>query len=396
MMSARITRRAFAVGAAAAPLVGAGAAGPAAAAEETGSPAFRRLADLPANRTAWNAAIPVREEYWRQIGLAGMVVGAHGGYLIAAGGANFPEPALTATRANTLGKIYWADAFVMGPDRTWLDGSLSLPDALAYSACVSTADGVVVIGGEGFRGGPNGATRAPVTKFPDVFRLRYDPGAHRLVREDLPDLPRPMSYAVAALIGKKLYVAEGADFYTLDLARPGDGWRTLPAWPGPARSVAVGAAVGGRFYLLSGRAADADGTWHFYRDAYAYDPRTAAWRTLTDLPWCVTAGLAWPVGDGRHLLLAGGDKDLARWNLIQRQTAAGHKDAVTWIYDHHTGFNGELLLYDTHRDRWRVVGDFPGPSQVTTPAVRWGDDLVIVSGEVRPGIRTPAVWAVRP
>jgi hypothetical protein len=108
----------------------------------------------------------------------------------------------------------------------------------------------------------------------------------------------------------------------------------------------------------------------------------------------VTAGQSWPLAD-RYLLVSGGDKDLPRWNLIQRQTATGHPDIVTWLYDHHTGFNRELLLYDTRTHAWRTLGDFPGPSQVTTPAAHLGPDLILVSGEVRPGIRTPAVWALR-
>ena len=385
-------RRTFAAGAVAGPVA---AAVPAHAVARGGPQVtFLRLPDLPPNPTAWNDAIPVRTPYWRQLGLAGLLVGSHGPYLIAAGGANFPEPALTATRPNHLGKVYWSDAFVMGPDRTWLDVRLTLPDSLAYSACVSTPSGVLVLGGEGFRGGPSGTALAPAEKFPDAFRLRYDPAARRLIREDLPALPRPMSYAVAALIGTTLYVAEGADFHSLDLAHPAPGWQTLPPCPGPARTVAVGAALGGRFLLLSGRSSTPDGAWTFHRDAHSYNPRTSTWTRLPDLPWCVTAGQAWPLGD-RYLLVAGGDKDLARWNLVQQQTAAAHPDIVTWLYDHHTGFNRELLLYDTLHSRWHVVGDFPGPSQVTTPAARLGDDLVLVSGEVRPGIRTPAVWALR-
>ncbi|TCM45605.1 hypothetical protein [Kribbella sp. VKM Ac-2568] len=53
-----------------------------------------------------------------------------------------------------------------------------------------------------------------------------------------------------------------------------------------------------------------------------------------DLPYCVTAGQAYPTRDG--LLVLGGDKDLARWNHIQHQTAlrdAAPKGSPTW--NHH-------------------------------------------------------------
>ncbi len=365
---------------------------------------WAELSPLPANPTAWNDAIPVGKPYWRSLGLAGPIAGAHGDVLIAGGGANFPEPAKTSNRPNALGKVYWDDVFVMRRDGTWLDQTFRLPKSIAYAATLSTPRGVLVIGGEGFSGGPNGTARGKLELFSDVFYLRYDAG--RLDIEYLPSLPRPMSYAVAGIVDDVVYVAQGGDFYGLDLARPRTGWKRLPAWPGDPRDVAVGVAQGGRFFLLSGRAKTSGG-WRFYRDAYAYDPEANAWERVADLPWSVTAGLAYPVGD-RYILVVGGDKDLDRWNLIQEQTALReaqekgspawneHNDAITWIYDHHIGFNTELLLYDVRRDSWRVAGRFPGPPAVTTPAVVWGDDLVAVSGEIRPGVRTPRVWRATP
>ncbi|MDN5854420.1 MAG: galactose oxidase, partial [Actinomycetia bacterium] len=163
--------------------------------------------------------------------------------------------------------------------------------------------------------------------------------------------------------------------------------------PGDPRTVAVAASDGRRFYLLSGRAKHDDGSWTLYRDAYAYDPRRARWSRIADLPWCIMAGVA--IGDRRGLTAYAGDRDVDRWNLIEQLVADGRDDLVTWIYDHHTGFNTDVIRYDTHRDRWSVIDQFAGPPQVTTPAVEWDDDLVIASGEVRPGVRTPAVWRIR-
>ncbi len=335
-----------------------------------------------------------------------MVAGVHDDHLIAAGGANFPEPARTATRENELGKVYWADAFVLRRrDNTyeWVDRAMRLPDAVAYAATVSTPRGVLVLGGEGYRGGANGTGQAPLEIFADAYYLRYDTTAGELVRDDLPDLPRPMSYAVAGVVDETVFVADGGDVYRLDLRDPDAGWASVEPWPGEPRRVAVGTAQNGRFYVFSGRSQDADGEWRFHRDGYAYDPRRRRWAQVAELPWCVTAGLAHPVGRDQ-ILVVGGDKDLDRWNLIEHHTAlrgqapAGsaewheHNDVVTWLFDHHTGFNTELLLYDTRRDRWQEIGHYPGSPPATAPAVRWGDDLVVVSGEAGPGIRTPRVW----
>ncbi|WP_020669327.1 hypothetical protein [Amycolatopsis nigrescens] len=376
------------------------AGAPKAEATSTG-PLWTELPELPPNRVDFSPHVPVHAPFWRQLGLAGMVAGQSGEYVLAAGGANFPEPALTSNRATVLGKVYWDEAFVLrrtpdGPQ--WIDQPLRLPTSLAYAATVRTSRGLLVLGGEGFRHGPDGAKNSPVQIFADVFFLRYQ---GELVTEPLPPLPRPMSYAVAGMIGSTVYIAEGGDFFALDTDRPHTGWQVLPRWPGEPRTVAVGAALGGRFFLLSGRG-QRDGEWRFHRDVYSYDPVRARWQREADLPWCVTAGLAYPVDD-RYLLVVGGDKDLDRWNLIQRETAlaaryppgspewAVHNDAITWIYDHHTGDNTEILRYDLRRRRWEVAGLFPGPPPVTTPAVTWDDELLVISGEVRPGVRTPRV-----
>ncbi|ONI67687.1 galactose oxidase [Kribbella sp. ALI-6-A] len=359
---------------------------------------WTRLPDLPPNRVDWHPAVPVSKPYWAQLGLAGPIAGSHRGHLLVGGGANFPEPALTSNRPTTLGKVYWNELFTLKPGATRWSDPVELPDAIGYSACVSTPYGVVVVGGEGYRGGPNGTALEPAEKFADVFVLDANGN-----RRDLPSLPRPMSYAVAGLVGTTLFVAEGPDFLALDFSNLSRGWIALPPWPGPPRTVAVGTAAQGRFHLISGRSQAADKSWRFHTDAYAYDPRRSTWTRLPDLPFCVTAGQAHPTRNG--LMVLGGDKDLTRWNKIQHHTAlrdaappgsptwTEHNNVITWTYDHHTGFNSEILHYAANR--WTVTGHFPGPPQVTTPAVPHANGLVIPTGEIRPGVRTSAAWRLR-
>ena len=61
------------------------------------------------------------------------------------------------------------------------------------------------------------------------------------------------------------------------------------------------------------------------------------------------------------------------------------------IYASHPGFGREVFAYDTRRDTWRVVTRSPVAPQVTTFAVKWGEAVMIPSGEIRPGVRTPKV-----
>jgi N-acetylneuraminic acid mutarotase len=55
-----------------------------------------------------------------------------------------------------------------------------------------------------------------------------------------------------------------------------------------------------------------------------------------------------------------------------------------------------VLAFNTRRDAWRIVTQSPLVPQVTTSAVRWGDAIIIPTGEIRPGIRTPNIVRATP
>ncbi|MBP7242626.1 hypothetical protein [Amaricoccus sp.] len=367
-----------------------------------GSLTWRELPAIPANASAWNDAIPVGEAWWRQIGLAGPIAGVHGDYLLVGGGANLPEPGRTTIAATSLGKVYWNELFVLDLTReVWLDTPLTMPAAVGYAATVSLPEGVLVIGGEGFADGPNGSKLAGVATFADVFLMRFDPARQEVAYEACPPLPAASSSGAAALLGRTVYYQTGKDFLALDVDNLAAGWQALPAWPGAPRDTAVAAAVGGKVLIATGRT-QVDGVWRIHRDAFAFDPATGTWETLPDMPFPAMAGAGFGVGN--RLVIVGGDKDVARWDLVtgfasrRAGLEAGTPEweklgaALQMIADHHVGFNTEILAYDIEDGAWSVIGRFPGPAPVTTQPVVWQGQLILPSGEVRPGVRSPKVW----
>ena len=65
------------------------------------------------------------------------------------------------------------------------------------------------------------------------------------------------------------------------------------------------------------------------------------------------------------------------------------------LRDRHPGFPRTALAYHTITDTWTAAGSTP-LNQVTTTPVIWRNRMVVASGEVRPRVRTDAVWSVTP
>lgn len=367
---------------------------------------WRELPQIPANQSEWSDAIPVKAPYWQQIGLAGPLAGVHRDMLLVGGGANFPEPGLTATRDNVLGKVYWDEVFVMNLNsKTWLNKTFKLPRALAYASTISLPEGVLVIGGEGHEQ-PNGNAKSKLSIYADVFLMSFDQDRQSIDFTAYPRLPRAMSYSAAALVGRTVYVQSGKDFYALDLEATNEGWKTLPTWPGEGRDLALAAGVDGKFILASGRIKK-DGVWLIHQDAYRYTPKSKRWAKLPDMPNAAMAGEAFSVHN-RYFVVMGGDQNLERWNMfVALETERGKAEkgssdwikantAVTFMQDHHTGFNQNILVFDSKTGKWSNDGYLPTPGVATTQPVKWKDELLLVSGEIMPGKRTPKIWAGLP
>lgn len=380
---------------------------------------------------AWDEypALPPAAGEVRQPGVASPYVGVHGAVLIVAGGANFPR----AMPWDGGAKAWWDDIWVLEKDarggaRWHADPAWKLPRPIGYGISVGTPEGVVCVGG-------SDAERC----YAEVFLLSWDAATRTLRRSPWPSLPEPLANMAGARVGQTLFVAGGqhvmkgaqpsSAFWSLDLSQRGNPaafiWKKEATWPGPPRVLPVAAGQGApgkeRFFLFSGRQPRTGQATTLLRDAYAYDPRTRTWATLGPVGGgdgvSVMAGTAAPVGTDEILVFGGdhGDRfleleahDLAVERARARlATAEGperarlERDIETQlaakraIYENHLGFGREVWAYDTTRDAWRVAGRSPVSPQVTTLAVNWDGEIVIPSGEIRPGVRTSSVVRVK-
>ena len=385
-----------------------------------------------------------------KLGVAGPFAGVHNGALIVAGGANFPEgvPWRPTGEGYNSPKVYYDTIDVITPDGDGykvVTSETKLPQVIGYGVSIPTKDGVICIGGEWKDHDKDEAAKKYNTTdhlSAKVFMLKHVDGVIS-VDTDFPDLPKDTTAASGALAGGKIYIAggdsgEGAtkNFWALDLAKRGSDdfkWEAKTPWDGPARTHLLAASqsdgAADCLYIFSGRTKDESGQWHMLSDAHKFNPKTDEWTKLPDIqpkgdtqPRCVMAGTASAVGANSLLIFGGanGQRFITLEGLsaqIAAATEAGNTQAAATleaekqkIQDEHVGFSRDILIFNTITGQWREFAKFkedsrgataPGAidqvvigSHVTTTAVKWGNSIIIPSGESSPGIRTPNIWKI--
>ncbi|MDO8929269.1 MAG: hypothetical protein Q7J86_08555 [Bacteroidota bacterium] len=339
-----------------------------------------------------------------QPGLAGPVAGAHGNFVLVAGGANF-EDGLPWRGGK---KKYHDEIFLLektaSGNYSWKQVAEKLPYPMAYPACVSTSEGVVSIGGEDFD--------SPVA---DVFLFSFQDG--KVNRTSLPELPEAISSAGAAVIGNELFVAGGlvasgasSAFYSLNMKNTANGWRVLPEIPVAFSHAVVVSQMDENetcIYVIGGRNKTSEVST-FLSSVWKYTPSIQKWSLEGDIisdgkPLALSAGTGISAGSD-HIILFGGDPGIF-FNRTERMNAAlekvsGEEERLKlWqekdsMLTNHPGFSKDILAFNTLSKSWEKMGEIAGDSPVTTTPFSWNGTVVIPSGEVRPGIRTPNVIGV--
>jgi len=336
-----------------------------------------------------------------QPGLAGPVAGAHGNFVLVGGGANF-ENGLPWRGGK---KVYHDEIYLMkksaSGDFVWKQSVNKLPFPIAYPACVSTPDGVLSIGGEDQNG--------PVKH---VFLFSFQDG--NIKTEALAELPQAISAAGAVAIGSNIFVVGGltsqgatSAFYTINLQNKTNGWRVLPELPLALSHAVVVSQNDGEedcIYVIGGRNRTGEVST-FYSSVWKYKPSVQKWISEGNIlsegkKLGLSAGTGIAAG-AEHILVFGGDPGIY-FNRTERlnnaiEKASGEEEKQRlWkekdeMLSNHPGFSKDILSFNTRSRKWEKIGNLTDESPATTTAFRWNETVVIPSGEIRPGIRTPNV-----
>ena len=308
-------------------------------------------------------------------GVAGAFAGVSGGCLIVAGGANFPDK-----KPWEHGKKVWYDTvYVLDTvDGVWrIAGKLPIP--LGYGVSVTTSDGFVCIGGSDAE-----------KHHTEVFRMSLKGGEIHF--ENLPSLPIPLANCAGALLEDTVYVFGGSDepgdklalnrLFALDLKSASSRWKEYQPCPGKGRILPVAAALDGAFYVAGGAALESVNgkiARVYLRDTDCFRPGVG-WKHVADMPQpAVAAPSPAPTANLKFFILGGDDGSRVGFQPPEK----------------HPGFSKSVLTYDVRCNAWNTSEGLPF-SRAVLPAAHWEGRWVLPSGEARPGVRSPEVWAFTP
>jgi len=326
-------------------------------------------------------------------GLAGAFSGIYGNYMIIAGGANFPGK-LPWDGGK---KVYHPDAYLFhNENNVWnFVKTFPLKDTLGYGASVSLGEGVVCLGGEN----ENGITDRS-------FLLKYDSISKQLISTPFVPLPIPLTNLSAIALGEKIYIAGGATvdsvsnkMFVLDYRETNRKWKELASLPRRLTNFVM-TNLGNEIYVIGGRCLQGNGISSLYSSVYAYDIRSNSWKEKHPLPYSLSAGTGIGLNEEQILLFGGDRGETFHKTELLLQQIGREKDSTkkaalinekNILQKNHPGFSPVILEYDKEKDSWRQAGEIPFPSPATTIAIRYKDEIIIPSGEVRAGVRTPHI-----
>jgi N-acetylneuraminate epimerase len=334
------------------------------------------------------------------LGFAGPINGISNNVLIVAGGANFQDKMPWEGGK----KHYSNEIHVLEKTRDdyhWNTKVIqTLPEPIAYPGNTTTNKGIVYVGGENENGLSNKA-----------YLLNWNADKNEVETKSLPDFPLAITNIALTHSGNIVYAIGGDEakqssalVFSLDLNAEKPEWKSLPQLPfALANSVSV--ILNDKIYVIGGRTKTASGISDLHNTTLAFDLKKQIWETKATI--CngkettnFSAGAGVAVGN-ESILILGGDNGVTfnkiETYLSQIAKAGSEEEKAKLIAEKnilnttHKGFYNDILLYNTHTNKWSKIGELPFLAQVTTTATIWNDKVVLSNGEIKPGIRTPDV-----
>lgn len=230
--------------------------------------------------------------------------------------------------------------------------------------------------------------------------------ASSMAANQWPDLPVGLKSGVSAQIGDKLYVglgSAGKSFYMLDLEQRDKGWQKQATFSGPARSGATASVVGDDIYIFggSGKVKPTDASPILFDTVYRYNSTSNSWAQVNTTTPVGLLGAASYSPDNHSIVFFGGyNKGYFDTYLSDINATDKAKQPKKWqkIVDDYMGmkpldykWNRSVLRFKPETGQWTDLGLSPYIPNCGSALVNDGKTTTIISGEIKPGLRTAEV-----
>lgn len=338
-------------------------------------------------------------------GVSGMFAGVHQDKLIVAGGCNFPHtPAAEGGEKVFYKEVYWMDISEDASESKWVKGT-PLPFDVAYGSSVTAKDGIVCLGGQNKK-----------KALTDVLLIQFDTVQDKITHTRLPSLPVSHFNGGAAVYEEIVYVTGGSFgdqskgvIYSLDLNNKEKGWKRIEGNFKNNRQQPVVVAQDSSLLLVGGYD-EFEG--EAYTDMIRFDFRRGQWEAYLPIApnddelktFVGATGLACGADE---ILFVGGVNyyrfDAALKRLKKTDKAAQEGDMELLAELKKVGkeymsqrpdwyrFNRTLSVFNSHEQRWFSLGDYEEVARAGAGIVGWDDNLYVICGEIKPGVRTSRV-----
>ena len=303
-------------------------------------------------------------------GVSAPFCGVVGDVLVVAGGANFPDKSLLEGGAKRVYADIWACEA-----GDWVHAGV-LPDSTAYGATFAV-DGALILAG----GNVCGVTTDK------VYELKLQEG--KAVLRALPPLPVPMEQGGWTRDGDKLYLVGGVGTTGVYACTVGAyEWTKVADLPEPLVQP-VAFASGGKLYVWGG-----------------FNPETlevsdkgivlegGAWRATAPIPdegtFVGATGATLP--DGRLAVVGGVNRA-----IFARALHNTPEDRIPYLSKEPAEYQFRQAVYafDPVTETWAQPGSVPACALAGPGVAAFGANaLYVAGGELKPGVRSPKIFAL--
>ncbi len=335
-------------------------------------------------------------------GISAPYIGVHKEKLIVAGGCNFPDiPAARGGEKVFYKSLYLLDISTDRKGDRWKKGK-DLPYEVAYGSSVNTDKGIICIGGQN-----------KSSALSDVLLIQYDEELNDVTFASLPSLPAKVFNADASIDNNKVYVTGGINsnhekgaIYILNLDELQNGWFTIKASAIYERQQPVVIAQDNQLFIAGGYD---EKEAKVFTDISRFDFKSNQWDTYADIisgnqeisTFIGAGGISYQSG---YILFVGGvnyecfTSALQRIRKTREASEAGNLELVDSLkqagkeyMNQDIGwykFNPSLSLFNIHTKKWDFLGDYRQAARAGAGITIWKDELYVICGELKPGIRT--------